>query len=115
MSRFFVFVRFTTKEAAERVLDESGRLQLDGKYLRIERAVRQKPYPKQSHQSHAWSRPWDTLRRDINPDDASKVNKHSLFVGNLSPETTDEMLKKCFAPYGDVLMAHVIRDHYTGG
>ena len=40
--------------------------------------------------------------------------KPKLFVGNLSYETTDEELKKLFAPYGEIASAVVIYDKKSG-
>lgn len=40
--------------------------------------------------------------------------KPKLFVGNLSFETTDEELKKLFAPYGEIESAVVIVDRRSG-
>jgi RNA recognition motif-containing protein len=37
----------------------------------------------------------------------------NLYVGNLSPDVTDDDLKKAFEVYGSVKSAKVIKDRYT--
>jgi RNA recognition motif-containing protein len=36
-----------------------------------------------------------------------------VYVGNLSPTTTDDMLREAFSGYGNVVDAIVMRDRYT--
>ncbi len=38
----------------------------------------------------------------------------NIYVGNLSYDATDEMIKKAFEPFGEVTSAQVIKDKYTG-
>jgi len=37
-----------------------------------------------------------------------------IYVGNLSNDVTDEMIRKTFESFGEVTSANVIRDKYTG-
>ena len=38
----------------------------------------------------------------------------NIYVGNLSYDATDEMIKKAFESFGEVTSANVIKDKYTG-
>lgn len=38
----------------------------------------------------------------------------NLFVGNLSPDTTDTQLIKMFSEFGEVLNAKIVKDNITG-
>lgn len=38
----------------------------------------------------------------------------NIYVGNLSPETTEEDLRQAFKSYGEVLNASIIKDKYSG-
>ena len=38
----------------------------------------------------------------------------SIYVGNLSPHTTQEEIRKLFKQYGEVLSVELITDRYTG-
>lgn len=38
----------------------------------------------------------------------------NIYVGNLSYDATDEMIKKAFESFGEVTSARVIKDKYTG-
>lgn len=38
----------------------------------------------------------------------------NIYVGNLSPKTTSDDVRKLFEPYGEVLSAEVLTDRYTG-
>lgn len=38
----------------------------------------------------------------------------NIYVGNLSPDTTDENLREAFESFGEVASAKVIKDKYTG-
>jgi RNA recognition motif-containing protein len=38
----------------------------------------------------------------------------NIYVGNLSPDTTDENLREAFESFGEVTSAKVIKDKYTG-
>jgi RNA recognition motif-containing protein len=42
------------------------------------------------------------------------VNAARLFVGNLSHETTEDVLRAAFAGQGDVTEVHLVQDRYTG-
>ncbi len=38
----------------------------------------------------------------------------NIYIGNLSPEVTDEDLKQVFENFGQVVSARVIKDRYSG-
>ena len=38
----------------------------------------------------------------------------NIYVGNLSPDVTDETIRKAFESFGEVISATVIKDKYTG-
>ena len=38
----------------------------------------------------------------------------NIYVGNLSNDATDEMIKQAFESFGEVTSARVIKDKYTG-
>ena len=38
----------------------------------------------------------------------------NIYVGNLSYDATDEMIKEAFESFGEVTSARVIKDKYTG-
>ena len=38
----------------------------------------------------------------------------NIYVGNLSPEVTDEAIREAFVSFGEVTSARVIKDKYTG-
>ncbi len=38
----------------------------------------------------------------------------NIYVGNLSPDVTDESVRKAFESFGEVTSAKVITDKYTG-
>jgi RNA recognition motif-containing protein len=38
----------------------------------------------------------------------------NIYVGNLSYDATDEMIKQAFESFGEVTSARVIKDKYTG-
>jgi RNA recognition motif-containing protein len=38
----------------------------------------------------------------------------NIYVGNLSQEVTDEILREAFEAYGEVSSAKVIKDNYSG-
>ncbi len=38
----------------------------------------------------------------------------NIYVGNLSPDTTEDELRQAFAPFGDVSSVKIIRDGATG-
>jgi RNA recognition motif-containing protein len=38
----------------------------------------------------------------------------NIYVGNLSNDATDEMIKKAFESFGEVTSARVIKDKYSG-
>ncbi|MGD0523863.1 MAG: RNA-binding protein [Polyangiaceae bacterium] len=42
------------------------------------------------------------------------MNAARLFVGNLSHETTEDILRAAFAGQGDVTEVHLVQDRYTG-
>ncbi len=37
-----------------------------------------------------------------------------LYIGNLSPETTEDTLRQTFAGHGEVSSVNIIKDRYTG-
>ena len=39
---------------------------------------------------------------------------HKLYIGNLSPEATDDSLKQLFSMFGKVAKAYIIPDKETG-
>ena len=38
----------------------------------------------------------------------------NIYVGNLSPDVTDEVLREAFVSFGEAASARVIKDKYTG-
>lgn len=38
----------------------------------------------------------------------------NIYVGNLSPDVTEEDLRQAFAAYGEITSANVIKDKFTG-
>jgi len=38
----------------------------------------------------------------------------NIYVGNLSPEVTDEAIREAFVSFGEVTSAKVVTDKYTG-
>jgi RNA recognition motif-containing protein len=57
-------------------------------------------------------------RADFYPALASSLREErkimNIYVGNLSPKTTEEELKQVFQEFGDVDSAKIIKDNFTG-
>ncbi|KAI8881228.1 hypothetical protein K501DRAFT_223373 [Backusella circina FSU 941] len=41
-------------------------------------------------------------------------NQHQIFVGDIAPEVTDEILAEAFSPFGTIVNAHVMKDTMSG-
>jgi RNA recognition motif-containing protein len=59
------------------------------------------------------------MERDFLNKEKEKTSKKgrmiiNIYVGNLSPEVTDEAIREAFASFGEVTSAKVIKDKYTG-
>jgi len=37
-----------------------------------------------------------------------------LYVGNLSFQATDDQIRECFSPYGEIAEVTIVKDNYTG-
>jgi len=81
------FVDFVHREDAQQALQLDGRKIFDSE-IKVNWAV------------HA--------RKD------DSTNHHNIFVGDLSSDVTNELLKKAFDPFGTVTDARVMWDHSTG-
>ncbi|PSC76786.1 heterogeneous nuclear ribonucleo 1 [Micractinium conductrix] len=82
--RGFGFVTFTAPEAADAVVQDIH--VIDGRQIDAKKSVPQEQKPK-----------------------ARKV-----FVGGLSPETTEDQFRDYFSQYGEVVEAQIMQDHMSG-
>jgi heterogeneous nuclear ribonucleoprotein A1/A3 len=82
--RGFGFVTFTTPAAADAVVQDVH--VIDGRQIDAKKSVPQELKPK-----------------------ARKV-----FVGGLSPETTEDQFKDYFSQFGEVVEAQIMQDHMSG-
>lgn len=56
-----------------------------------------------------WVRPDKVAVKILN-----KENKMNIYIGNLSPKTTEDDLREAFAAFGEVDNVNVIKDKYSG-
>jgi len=96
VSKCFGFVSFVKKSVAEKVLTESeeNRLMLDGCRLKAEPAVEDRK----------------ASRRE---EEEERECESKIFVGKISPLTTDDCLKNYFRQFGALTFSAIIRDNFT--
>jgi len=96
VSKCFGFVRFAKTSVAEKVLAEAeeSKLMLDGCRLRAELAV-------------------DERKCSIREEEEERECENKIFVGKMSPLTTDDCMKNYFRQYGAVTFSEIIRDNLT--
>jgi len=59
------------------------------------------------------------MERDFLNKEKGKLSKErrmimNIYVGNLSPDVTDEVLREAFVSFGEAASARVIKDKFTG-
>lgn len=84
------YVRFTTKEDAEKAVQEVNGVQFKEHYLSLDMAA------------------------DSKAGGASKDNKKAVFIGNLHLKTEDDELRDIFTDCGSIHSVRIIRDQATG-
>ncbi|KDD74087.1 hypothetical protein H632_c1582p0, partial [Helicosporidium sp. ATCC 50920] len=82
--RGFGFVTFQTAEMADAAVQDAH--YIDGRQIDAKKSVPQEQKPK----------------------------ARKIFVGGLSPETTEEAFKEYFTQYGTVVEAQIMQDHMSG-
>ena len=100
-SKGLAFVRFSTEEAQSAAVELSGTEHL-GRSLTIEKATPKEQRPPAGDRGNSSGRPQQTSQKD--------PTSSTIFVGNLSYETTEDSLKTFFSRVGTVKAVRVAMD-----
>ena len=102
--RGFGFVTVADQETADRVC--AGKHTIDGRVVEAKVSVP----PGESHGARSETLPGGSGAAP--PPHASQGRK--IFVGGLSPETTDDDFRCYFETFGDIVESQIMQDHMTG-
>ncbi|KZT13203.1 RNA-binding domain-containing protein [Laetiporus sulphureus 93-53] len=99
-SRGFAYVAFTTAEAVEAALKLNGK-EIDGRPVNIDRSAEKDQSTRRDARASAFG-------------DKASPPSSTLFLGNLSWNTTEDQVWEIFGEYGDVKSVRLPTDRETG-